>query len=208
MYPAARTRTGISTAGKLSDGIRDAEFGVTAERSHLNPDEISGRVNSIRGFSLVELVVVLFLIGIMLSFTLPRFHDTILTNHTQSVSRRIISTVQSLKERSVRDQNLYILHVNLDTRRLWVTHESMSVEELENAEQKGYELPDDVILLDVETPGKGKVASGQADIYFYKKGYSDRALIHIEDDDHQWSFLIETFLTRVRLYEKYVEFEG
>jgi prepilin-type N-terminal cleavage/methylation domain-containing protein len=194
----------------LSDGVGGAEFGVTAGRSRLNSDSGFRSANStcIRGFSLVELVVVLFLIGIMLSFTLPRFHDTILTNHTQSVSRRIIATVQSLKERSVRDQKLYILHVNLDTRRLWVTHEPMSVEERENAKQKGYALPDDVVLLDVETPGKGKIASGQADIHFYKKGYSDRALIHIEDDDHQRSFLIETFLSRVRLYEKYVEFEG
>lgn len=160
------------------------------------------------GFSLVELVVVLFLIGILLSFTLPRVNGTILTNHTQSVSRRIISTVQLLKERSVRDQNLYILHLDLDAKRLWVTHESMSAEELEAAEQKGYALPDDVILLDVETPGKGKVTSGRADIHFYKKGYSDRALIHIEEDNHRRSFLIETFLTRVRLYEEYVEFES
>ena len=186
----------------MSDGVGDEELGVKST--------ISGWtiVNSNRGFSLVELVVVLFLVGMMLSFALPRFHDTILTDHTQSVSRRIISTIQLLKEKSVRDQKLYILHLNLDTKRLWVTHESMSLEALENAERKGYALPDEVILLDVETPGKGKVTSGRADIYFYKKGYSDRALIHIEDDDRRRTFLIETFLTRVRLYEKYVEFEG
>lgn len=92
---------------------------------------------------------------------------------------------------------------------MWVTDELMSEEEMQNAEQQGFELPDDINLLDVEYPGKDKMLFGRADIYFYKKGYSDKALIHIEDSSNkQLSFLIEPFLSKVELYEKYVEFEN
>jgi hypothetical protein len=84
----------------------------------------------------------------------------------------------------------------------------MSEEELENAELKGYQLPDDVKLIDVEYPQDEVISSGTADIRFYQKGYSDRALIHIENSDsQQWSFLIEPFLPGAKLYEKRLAFE-
>ncbi len=45
-------------------------------------------------------------------------------------------------------------------------------------------------------------------ICFYKAGYSDKAIIHIEDEDHyQVSFLIEPFLPNMKLYQEYVSFE-
>ena len=115
---------------------------------------------------------------------------------------------QSLKGKSLRDQKLYVLHLCLDADRLWITSESMSEEEKLNARHNGFELPGDVNLLDVEYPDKEKVATGQADIYFYKKGYSDRAMIHMEGNENkQFSFLIETFLSAVKQYEGYVGFE-
>ncbi len=160
------------------------------------------------GFTLIELIVVISLISIMLVFAVPRFHDTVLSDNTKTVSRWIILKVQSLKQRAVHDQKLYALHIDIDTDRLWITNESMSEEEVEKALLKAFELPDDISLLDVEYPEKEKVSSGQADIFFYKKGYSDRALVHISNEDNErFSFLIETFLSRVKLFEKYVSFE-
>lgn len=160
------------------------------------------------GFTLIELIVVISLVSIMLVFAVPRFHDTVLSDNTKTVSRWIILKVQSLKQRAVHDQKLYALHIDIDTDRLWITNESMSEEEVEKALLKAFELPDDISLLDVEYPEKEKVSSGQADIFFYKKGYSDRALVHISNEDNErFSFLIETFLSRVKLFEKYVSFE-
>jgi len=116
--------------------------------------------------------------------------------------------VQSLKQRAAHDQKLYALHVDIDANRLWITNESMSEEEIENALLKAFELPDDINVLDVEYPEKEKASSGQADIFFYKKGYSDRALVHISNEDNErFSFLIETFLSKVKLLEDYVSFE-
>ncbi len=159
------------------------------------------------GFTLIELIVVISLISIMLFFTMPRFQDAVLSDNTKKTSLWIIGKVRALKEKAVSNQKLYTLHVNLDAGRLWVTNESMSEEELQNAERQGYELPNDVKALDVEYPDKGKISAGLADICFYKKGYSDKALIHIEDDDKKLSFLIEPFLSGVKLYEKYAGFE-
>jgi len=112
-----------------------------------------------------------------------------------------------LKERAAREQKKYILHVSLESNKLWITHEAMPEEALQSAETNGYELPEDIKLLDVEYPDQEKISAGQADIYFNEKGYSDKAIIHLENDDNEkFSFLIEPFLLRVRLYNRYEEF--
>jgi prepilin-type N-terminal cleavage/methylation domain-containing protein len=161
------------------------------------------------GFTLIELIVVISLISLILFVAIPRFQSTVFTDNTNKTSRWIMGKVQSLKTRAVRDQNLYILHVSLDANKLWVSDGSMSEEELENAELQGYKLPDDVRLIDVEYPQNEIIALGTADIRFYQKGYSDKALIHLENSDsEQRSFLIEPFLPGVKLYEKHIAFEN
>ena len=161
------------------------------------------------GFTLIELIVVISLFSLMLFFAVPRFQFDVLSDHSKKTSRWIMLQVHALKEKSVHDQKRYVLHLSLDSNRLWVTDEIMSPEELEVAAANGYELSDDIKLLDVEYPNQEKISVGRADIYFYKKGYSDKAIIHMTNNDNEiFSFLIEPFLSRVRLYNKYIEFEN
>jgi len=152
--------------------------------------------------------VVISLISLMFFFAIPRIQLDILSDNTRKVSRWIMLNVSALKEKAVHDQKRYVLHLSLDSNRLWVTSDVMSTEELEEAAANGYNLPEDIKLLDVEYPDKEKISAGRADIYFYKKGYSDKAMIHITNNDNEvLSFLIEPFLSRVRLYNKYLGFE-
>jgi len=160
------------------------------------------------GFTLIELIVVISLISLMFFFAIPRIRVDILSDNTRKVSRWIMLNVSALKEKAVHDQKRYVLHLSLDSNRLWVTNDTLSEEELEEAAATGYNLPEDIKLLDVEYPDKEKISAGRADIYFYKKGYSDKAMIHITNNDNEvLSFLIEPFLSRARLYNKYLEFE-
>ena len=160
------------------------------------------------GYTLIELVVVISLISIMLFFAIPRFQDTILTDNTKKFSRWLITTVRSLKAAAVRDQKRYNLNVDLDAGKLWVTSDGMSEEERQNAENAGYRLPEDVRIIDMEFPFKGKITGGQVEIGFYKTDYSDKVMIHIENSSRkQMSLLIEPFLSGVKLYEKYIGLE-
>lgn len=162
-----------------------------------------------RGFTLIELIIVVSLISIMFFLYIPKFQEVVVFDNTKKVSRWIIGKIKALKENSITNYKSYFLHIDLDNNRMWVTDELMSEEEVQNAEQQGFEFLDDINLVDVEYPGKEKILFGQTDIYFYKKGYSDKALIHIEDSNNkQLSFLIEPFLSEVKLYEEYVEFEN
>ena len=118
-----------------------------------------------------------------------------------------MAKVQTLKESALRDQKQYTLHFDLDSGRVWESNEAMSQEDLESAVLNSYALPDDIRIIDIEYPTRGKVYSGQADITFYKAGYTDKALVHMQEGDTYMSFLIEPFLSEVQFFEKYASFE-
>lgn len=159
------------------------------------------------GFTLIELIVVISLMGIMLFFSLPRLQNNPFLDDTKRSSRWLIGKVQTLKEIAIRDQKQYTLHLDLDSGRMWETSETMSPEDLESAALQSYALPVEVRIADVEYPMKGKINSGQTEITFYKAGYTDKALIHLQEGDRYQSFLIEPFLSDVKFFETYASFE-
>jgi general secretion pathway protein H len=156
------------------------------------------------GFTLIEIAVVILLIGITLLFAIPRLPDSPLTDPTKKTSRWIILKVQGLKEQAIREQKQFALHVGIDTNRLWVTDESMSEEEKQNAQKNGYQLPGDINIMDVLYPDASIASSGQVDLLFYKKGYSDQAMLHLDDGKTKFSLQIEPFLSNVKYYDGYV----
>lgn len=160
------------------------------------------------GFSLVELAVVILLISITLMFALPRLPELPLIDPAGTAARWIIVNVRDLKQRAVREQRQYSLHVGIDGNRFWITHEAMTDEERQAAEKNDYRLPGALRVAEVQYPDATRQLSGQADIAFHEKGYSDRVMLHITDGQDRMSFQIEPFLSRVKVYDRYVGFEG
>jgi prepilin-type N-terminal cleavage/methylation domain-containing protein len=162
-----------------------------------------------RGFTLLELIVVMAIISIMLFISLPRFGNMFSEgDSTKKFSRWIISQVRLLKNFAVRDQKLYILNVDIDANRIWTTTESGESEGSPPSVFPSYQFSEGIHIIDIEYPGKGKISLGQTEILFNKKGYSDKALIHIENDNgEQLSYLIEPFLKSVKIYQHYAGFE-
>jgi prepilin-type N-terminal cleavage/methylation domain-containing protein len=159
------------------------------------------------GFTLIELIVVIALMGLMLFFSLPRLQNNPFLDDTKKSSRWLISKVQTLKESSLRDQKQYTLHFDLDSGRIWETNEAMTPDDIESAAIDSYGLPDDLQIIDIEYPTAGKISSGQAKIIFFKAGYTNKALVHMQDGDTYLSFLIEPFLSDVQFFEKYASFD-
>ena len=161
----------------------------------------------IKGFTFIELILVIALISIMLFLAIPKFQSNFLSNSTKAVSRWLLINIPNLKEKAQKEQREYILHVDFGANNFWISRETMSDEGLKTEEVNKYQLPEDIKLLDVEYPDQMTISTGQAQIYFDEKGYSDKAIIHIQNNDNErLSFVIEPFLRSVRLYQKYVGF--
>ena len=140
------------------------------------------------GFTLLELIVVISLFGLMLFFSLPRLQDNPFLDDRKESARWLIGKVQLLKENAIRNQKQYTLHFDLDGSRVWETNETMSQDDIESAALNSKGLPGDLRIVDVEYPTKGKIEYGIAEITFYKAGYTDKAIVHLQDGDTNLSF--------------------
>ena len=176
-----------------------------ANRFFFPPPEKGTRSN---GFTLIELVVVIALIGIMLFVAVPNFQD-LFNDDTRKTSQWILLQVPKHRALAVSETRTYALHLDMAEQRLWFSHMDMSDEELQSAEDRGLELDDSVRLLDVAYSYGDSSNSGEALILFFPKGYSDKAIVHMEgEDSDRLSFVFEPFLTQVEMIEGYADFEG
>lgn len=145
--------------------------------------------------------MVIALISLMLSFALPRFSSDLFADDADAGSRRILLTVKTLKERAFLEQATYILNLDLDDGRLWLSRPEMSDEEREAAAVQAYRLPAALRIVEVAYPRREPVSAGLADIWFFRTGVSEKAIIRTETPGGRRDFVIEPFLPDVALID-------
>lgn len=159
------------------------------------------------GFTLIELVVVMALIGIMLFVAVPNFQH-LLTNDTRKTAQWILLQVPKYKSLAASENLVYALHADMESQRIWFSNSLMSDDDELAAMQEGLELSKSIRILDVLYSAEEGANAGDAVICFYPKGYSDRAILHLEEKDgDRISFLFEPFLNQIDMTEGYVDFE-
>ena len=158
------------------------------------------------GFTLLELIVVMALMGIVFFFAIPRFEGTFLFDDSKQSARWLIGKLQRLKEEALRTRRQHILVFDLDTKRVWQTTEAMTVEEIELSMRRAQPIPGGASVVGVEFPPETRIASGQAQIYFYRDGHSDLTLIQMQTGEAYSTFLLEPFLTQVKMFDHRVGF--
>jgi prepilin-type N-terminal cleavage/methylation domain-containing protein len=167
------------------------------------------RIKDPCGFTLIELVAVISIISMMLFFALPRLDNNGETaGDLKTASRWILLNVQALKNRSIAEHKSFALHAGFDDNTFSIIDESAPEEGTTTNPPKEYRLPKGVVLSDVQFPKKGTVSIEGTDIVFYEKGYSDKVIIHLKDEEGIiYSILIEPFLPSARLYDEYISFK-
>lgn len=159
------------------------------------------------GFTLIELVVVIALVGIMLFFTIPNFGH-LFSDDLRKTSQWILLQVPKYKGRAVSESRPYYLHVDMDNHRLWFSNSGMSEEEQNQAMEQGFQFSDEIRILDILYSEDEFANAGEAFIGFYPKGYSDKAILHLEKENgDRLSFLFEPFLNQVEMIDGYIGFE-
>ena len=159
-----------------------------------------------RAYTLIELTVVVFLIGIMLALTMPRVQYALLSDDLKAATRRIVGAVRTLRDKAIREQRVYRLHFDIESNQFWVEWTSMTIEERAEARQNASRLPGSIRILDVCYRGVGKKDVGDTVIHFNRKGYVEPATIHLGDKAGRASTVVlSPFLGTIKTYDKYVE---
>ena len=159
-----------------------------------------------QGFTLIELTVVVFLIGVMLAVSIPRFRYSFITDSLKSTTRRIVGLVKDLRNEAIREQKIYLLHFDIEANQLWIDSDGITDEEREMAQEKAFQLPEDVRIIDIWIKGRGKRFNGDISLRFSKKGYTEQALIHLgAEDGREFTLLLNPFLAKIKTFDTYVD---
>ena len=160
-----------------------------------------------KGYTLIELIVVVILVGLMIGLTVPRFQYAILTDDLKTTTRKMIGMIKGLRNEAVREHKDYVLHFDLESNRFWIDSTDMSEEERAMASAEASPFPEGVRVMDVWSRGKGKTMTGETAILFNKKGYVTQSVIHLgSEDGREFTLVLSPFLRRVKVLENYVDF--
>lgn len=171
-------------------------------------------------------MVVMTLLVITLFFIVPRLSNTSFTNSINRTARWLDIASASLRARSQAEQRRCFLRVDMKARVLTAMAASNQDDgtvdkdepvdspfrDKDAATEKApvvlgkFVLPSDTKVVDVAFPDMQVFYDGVVDIYFYKEGYADRAVIHMRNGDRMVSFFVEPFLARVRMEDGYADF--
>ncbi|MEJ5358241.1 MAG: GspH/FimT family protein [Desulfobacterales bacterium] len=158
------------------------------------------------GYTLLELIVVVALMGVVLLAALPRF-EGFLAEEGRKTERFLLAALRTAREEAQRTQRTRIVHFDLEAGLLWETALAPRDPERETGLLAPRVLPGGGRVTGVEFPRRGLLTRGRAEIRFFPDGTSDRALIHVSRDGQASSFLVETFLSRVKSFDGLVHFD-
>jgi general secretion pathway protein H len=165
----------------------------------------SNNLSSSKGFTLIELSVVVFLIGLMLLIAVPKVRDTMLSDGLKTTVNHLAGTARELRSDAVRNQVDYILHLDLGNNLIWTHSADMTPEARDEMKKRAFRLPEEVKILDVYLFGKEKITDGEALIMFSRKDYTQPAVVHLAQKDQRFTLVFEPFLSSVRTYDKYID---
>ena len=160
------------------------------------------------GYTLIELIVVIVMIGIILTFAAPRLKNTVINDSLKTAARKMVGLIHNLKNEAVRERQAYKLHFDLSSNKFWTTWDLMTVEEQTLAREQAPSFPADVHIRDVWVKGEGKIAEGETTILFTPRGYTQMSAVHLRSQNgREITLELSPFMSKVNVIDKYLEFD-
>lgn len=156
-----------------------------------------------KGFTFIELSVVVLLIGLMLLIAVPKIRDTMFNDGLTSAANYLVNTGDELRSDAIRNQVDYILHLDLNNHLIYAYSIDSTPEAVDDIRKHAYRLPEGVRVEDICRFKGEKTTEGEFDIQFFKKGYVQPTVLHLAKKDRHFTLIFEPFLSRIRTYDDY-----
>ena len=169
------------------------------KRGGLNP---SGR----SGFTLIELIVVIVLIGVFLSLGMPSLREGIYADPLKTAARKLIGIVNNVRQLALENRREYIVTIDSNERRFWYNAEGPATEE--EIEREGeLSFPDTIAVSEVTTEIQNNANLDQVLIWVSDKGYVDRTRLRLVDESGETLYLdFYPFITEVGISDEADDF--
>ena len=164
--------------------------------------------NHSRGFTLIEILVVMVLISIVTAFTLPAIRTSLFSDQLKTTARRLVGFVTEVSQNAVSKQSEYRISFDLEENHVWATPEAAKSKQEEEAKEIKLVVPESVRIVDVVSANSEKNSQGTATLFLSKKGYIDKTAIHLRSDDgRDMTIILSPFLGVTRIFDSYIDLE-
>lgn len=164
----------------------------------------TGKSNK-RGFTLVELLLVIALAGVILVLAVPTTREALTVDRLKKASRQFIGLERKLRADAVRDQVDYILCIGLPDSSYWIITADMTPEKQDELKKSPRHLPEDVVIKDIVDANNAKKNAGEARIVFGKNNICTPAVIHLAHKEDAMTLVINPFLGVTDVSDKYAD---
>lgn len=158
-----------------------------------------------RGYTLIELVVVVALLSIMLGFTLPRLYSVLTVEPSHQVIQWFSLNIPTLQTRAVDSGRTHLLTVDDATGIFRIEVEGIVNETVASPRgEEVFRLPTPYYFGTLEFPLIAYPVHVPKGIRFFREGYSDYARLRINSRGREPDLVItiEPFLNRVQVDER------
>ena len=178
---------------------------------------IIGSLNKIplrfdRGFTLIELTVAIFLIGLLFFTAMPKLGNFLFQTDLKSVARTLKAGVYFLRSKSIVTHKNIVLFFDLDKGIYWGAYEDQRQESETSTDHTHLfppqRLPEGIKLLDASNINTSKMKSGLFRSTFNSKGVIEETVLHFMDRNEKvLTIIINAYTGRFLLYDEYIDVE-
>lgn len=147
-----------------------------------------------RGFTLIELVIVIFIISLSAALIMPNLWDTG-ERSLKLEAKRIGTTLRYLYDEAVGKKETFVLRIDMDT-------DSWGFES--RIESRSFTMRDKVRFRDIVVPSLGPVSIGEVRYFFGSTGPEEPITIHLMSRDKDYTVMFNHLSGRAKVYAGYI----
>ena len=155
---------------------------------------------NLKGFTLLELLVVCTLIMILLVVSVPSFRNTLFSSPFHNGTRKVVRTINQARQDALTSRYGCYLIVNIDENRLW--HQcplSASLVMEKPEEERATLLPASLRISSVRSKMRRGADGGTAMIWINPRGMMEETIINISDGTKTMALVTSVFLPDIQL---------
>ena len=158
-----------------------------------------------KGFTLLELVIVIAFIGITVGFVAPRLFTELTTSGLERAARDLTTLIQYARSEAITQHKAYYVRFDFDGNLVGIYPKPEKSGETPELLKK-VKLPEGVLLKGVKSPYQPKKEQGQIDLMITSDGIVEQGVIYLEGGPNKiYTLIIKPFSGNFRTYDHYVE---
>ena len=146
------------------------------------------------GFTLIELIVVIFIISLTASIVMPSLWGSG-ERALESEAKRIGNTLRYIYDEAVSKKRTYTLKIDIENSR-WA-YES-------EGESRSFEIEDEVMFKDITIPSHGKISTGELTLIFGPLGPEEPITLHLMRNEAEYTVKFNHLNGRAKVFEGYI----